>query len=99
MLTVGGSDQVCSDKRIGAPTETEKTVVYFDYGKRFLSNKGAMKLKISRDLDSDITGVELPIWYVRDDKGALSGGVQFDWNDKEDDLSIAVFIATPFELF
>jgi hypothetical protein len=99
LLAVGGTDQVCSDKRIGAPTETEKTVLFLDYGRRFMSNKGAMRLKVSRDLDNDITGVELPVWYVRDDKGALSGGVQFDWNDMEDDLGISVFIATPFELF
>ena len=98
-----GSTLSCSNKRIGAPEESEQTIVFLDYGRRFLTEdnkeKGGIRVKISRDLDNDISGIEVPIWFVRDQNDALMGGVQLDWNDKTDDVGISIFVATPFDLF
>ncbi|MFC3193369.1 hypothetical protein ACFODZ_03830 [Marinicella sediminis] len=97
VFQAGGTDLICGPKRIGAPDKTEKNILYFDYGRLFNKQKAAMRVKISRDFKNDVTGVELPVWLVRDDNKALTGGIQFDWNSEDDDFSASLFITKPFD--
>ena len=89
--------QSCNEVIIGAPTQTERTVVSLSYG-TLNENNTAFQLNLSRDVDNDITGVSVPVWFIKGRNGGLLGGVQLDWDSDSEDFSAFVFANVPFNL-
>jgi hypothetical protein len=51
-----------------------------------------MALKVHRDMTEGVTGLELPISFLRAADGALTGGVSFGWRSDEQGFAIQFLI-------
>jgi hypothetical protein len=56
----------------------------------------AYSLRLTRDLELDETGVDLPIYFFRNAEGKLSGGVRLGWTS-EQDFGAGIFISAPLD--
>ena len=57
----------------------------------------ALAPKILRNLEKDITAVDLPVYLVPNADGKLTGGLQLSWNSKDEDIVFGVFIGAPLD--
>lgn len=53
---------------------------------------------LQRDFEENVWGAQLPIFLVRDEDGALTGGLRLGWRSDTDDFSAAIFVSKPFDL-
>lgn len=54
------------------------------------------ELRAAYDVKDDVFGVEAPIYFLRDAKGALRGGMKIGWDTKDRDVGVSFFIGVPF---
>ena len=90
-----GGPLVCQKLAGGPPTKDDKDIITLEARR----NWGSVGLapKISFDLESDVTGVELPVYLVRNKDGQLTGGLVVGWRNDRDDVTVGVFVGTPFK--
>lgn len=90
-----GVDPVrCIMGSLGVPTETAHKLVWGEL--RGVSRNFGYSLKVIRDIESDETGVVLPIYFVRNNDGELTGGLRLGWTSEEH-FGAGIFISKPFE--
>lgn len=88
---------VCTEGAIGGPSKREVDIVQVE-GRRFLSDDFAAIVRLSRDLDADVTGYQLLLYGLwQEDKG-LTGGIDLGFRDDEDRISIRAFVGLAFGL-
>jgi hypothetical protein len=58
----------------------------------------AAALTATYDFEKNTTGIELPIYFVANDKGALAGGIRFGWRDDTDDVTVGLFVGKAFSV-
>lgn len=85
----------CVSGAIGAPAEKTGTAVTFD-ARWLVSTKLAVSLAVSRDSSRDVTAVELPVYFMRNAAGGLTGGIKLNWSSEEKKTGVAVFVGVPF---
>ena len=54
------------------------------------------ELRAAYDAKDDVFGVEAPLYFLRDAKGALRGGLKIGWDTKDKDLGVSFFVGIPF---
>lgn len=95
----------CGTGAFEKPGKKEKHLVSALARWMFWKNpKGVERIGVSPqltyDLKSDVLAVDLPIYFARDSKGKLVGGVRLGWNDDVDDVKVGVFVSSKvFGLF
>jgi len=52
-------------------------------------------LIVSRNVSKHSTAVELPVFFLGNEKGTLNGGVRLAWNTKDKKLGAGFFIGVP----
>ncbi len=87
---------VCSTNRIGAPEEIDQKLVYLEY-RSFIYNT-AYSLRFTHDLESDDSGVDLPIFFLQDKKDNWTGGLRLGWT-KEEHGQASLFVGKAFRLY
>jgi len=90
-----GPSTECVNGSIGPPKTVNERLVYLE-GRTELAGT-AMDLKITHDFESGDNGVDLPIYLLRDDKGARSGGVRLGWTNT-DHFAVGIFVGGGFSL-
>jgi hypothetical protein len=91
-----GTDPVeCVSGPLGPPIERNSKVLWTE-ARGGMSSIG-YSLRIAHDFESDTTGVDLPIYLLRNAKGALTGGIRLGWSNKQDTV-LGVFLSSPLEL-
>jgi hypothetical protein len=59
----------------------------------------AVRPLISRDFASHVTGIDIPLYFTRDEASGLpSGGLKLSWASDEKDLKVILFISQPLKL-
>lgn len=94
LCPAGGGVLTCKKGAGGPPSKTERDLLSAEY-RQGLGNDFAFSFKLSYDARNDVTGADLPLYFVKDGKGGLSGGVRFGWRSDSGDTIAAVFIGAP----
>lgn len=81
----------CSDVVIGAPRKSIKAIAELEVRKYFGSNFLAIP-RVSHDFRKTVTGVELPLYFLKDLKGGLNGGISLGWRSDERSITASVFV-------
>lgn len=98
-----GGIQNCHIGSIADPVEQEATVLYAEARSQF--NTGlvdwpiAIQARIAYDTSDEVTGVDVPVFLVRDSDNNLRGGLRFGWRSDTEDVTAGVFVGAAFSLF
>lgn len=86
----------CAVLPFGAPAMETSTVLSLEYRRfyRFV----AISPLLSHDLKNDETGVDVPVYFMRDAAGQFTGGVRFGYTTKDDDVVASIFITKALSL-
>lgn len=90
----------CVTGSLAGPGKKEKHLAsvemrhQFEGGTWFPDGVG-MSLKFTRDFNNNESGVDLPLYLFRSDKGFLTGGIRAGWTDT-DQFNGGVFVGTDF---
>jgi len=88
----------CVSGPIGLPVEKRKQLLTLELRHRFTEGLAA-SLSGTRDFKNKVSGVALPIYFVGNGSGALTGGIRFDWSTDTHKTSVGLFIGQAFQLF
>jgi len=80
----------CTALPFGRAKSTNSLVVAAE--DRFFMRDFAFAPSVEYDFESDIWGLEAPIFLVRNDSGDFTGGVKFSWRSDQNDVAAAVFV-------
>lgn len=86
----------CTTGNFGPPVKKDKRLASFEARTKVMGGHG-MSLRITRDFHNDETGVDLPVYLVKDSAGALNGGLRLGWTNT-DKFSFGVFVGGSFDL-
>jgi hypothetical protein len=92
-----GTSTICVSGPLDAPRRITKRLVTAEARWRF-SGVG-LALAVTRDLEADVTGVELPIYLVADKDGKLTAGLKAGWRSDTQRGSLALFVGKPFGFY
>ena len=81
----------CSDVSIGSPSKRIKAIAQLEARKYFGPSFLAIP-RVSRDFRNNVTGVELPLFFIKDQKGGLNGGISLGWRSDEKSIVASVFV-------
>jgi hypothetical protein len=102
--TVAPSPQ-CITGRSAAPSRNENLLVAAGLRYRLAGRDGslgrlAVAPLVTYDVIDDVWGVDVPVYLVPGENDSLTGGVRFGYRtDREERLSISVFVGTTFDFF
>lgn len=82
----------CSSIVVGAPASSVKTVASVS-GAWSIGGNGAVRLTLSHDVQHGVTGIDLPVWVVRNAAGGLAGGVRFGYRTDARQLTASLFVS------
>lgn len=94
----GTESLTCSDVVLRKPIANSARAVSLEF-RRGYGNGLALAPVISREMKAGgITTVTVPVYFLRTEKGGLSGGVKAGWQSDSRDVTIAVSVGTVFDL-
>ncbi len=82
----------CSNIVVGAPSSSAKTVASVSAAWSIGGN-GAARLTIAHDARHGVTGIDLPVWVVRNAAGGLAGGIRFGYRTDARQLTASLFVS------
>jgi hypothetical protein len=91
-----GSTVKCKTGPVGPPKDDKAELLYAEFRRRL--GPAGVSLKLTHDFKQDLTGVDLPIAFVKDKDGNLTGGIRVGWT-KADHWQAGIFVGTAFSLF
>ena len=90
---VGGALD-CADTVLGAPVKQVKNLGQFEARVYFHDGELALNPRISRDFANGITGVELPLYFLKDGNGVLNGGLALGWRSDKREVTLNAFVGS-----
>ncbi|MEO6194972.1 MAG: hypothetical protein ABIS20_18305 [Thermoanaerobaculia bacterium] len=94
-VSSGTGPVTCKTGAIGRPVSDDAELVYLEVRHR-LGPAGA-SLKFTYDFKQDLTGVDLPIAFVKDGDGNLRGGIRAGWT-RTGHWQAGIFVGSGFSL-
>jgi hypothetical protein len=83
----------CDDVVLGGPSRKERDLAFIELRRFFFGEVPiGVSPRLTYDFEEDITGVELPIYFLTDAAGGLIGGVRAAWTSESDEVSLAAFV-------
>jgi hypothetical protein len=96
-LAEGSPALVCKTTALDAPTKKDAEVVVLQY-RRFFTESLAISPKVARDIKSNITQIDLPIYFFRNPTGGLTGGAAASWRSDEKEITARIFVGAALKL-
>lgn len=87
---------VCTPGRLGEPERQYKRLLWTEARSRFF--RFPFAFRVTRDLASDTTAADLPIYFFRGEGKPFAGGIRLGWNS-EDGADGGIFVSTDFDVF
>lgn len=84
----------CVTAAVGAPSKVTRSLVAAEVRRGFGSY--AIAATATYDVKNDVYGVEVPIYLIPGDKGALTGGLKVGWRSDTKDVTAGVFVGKAF---
>jgi hypothetical protein len=91
-----GGNTKCVSGPLGVPVSSESPIVSAELRKAWAS-VGAT-LTASYDLKQHITGLDLPVYFIKSATGALTGGLRLGWRSDTHTVTAGIFVASTFNL-
>ena len=88
-LSAGGAT-VCTEAVLGAPVRRHGNQVFAELRKFF--GPVAMSPRFTRDFTKDVTGVELPVYFLQNTDGGFTGGVRVGWRSDKRGMTVVGFV-------
>jgi hypothetical protein len=86
----GTDAATCSEATLAAPILAKVNQVYGEVRKFF--GPIAVSPRFSRDLTRDITGIEVPLYFLRNSDGGFTGGVRVGWRSDTKSYTVVAFV-------
>lgn len=83
---------VCYATPIGEPADVRKNIGAVE-GAYVFEGVAAIRVKASYDFNSDVAGIDVPIYIVPDASGSLSGGVRLGYRTDQDEFTAQLFFS------
>jgi hypothetical protein len=96
-LSDGSTAFVCKQAALDGPTKKDGEVVILQY-RRFFSETLAISPKIARDIKSNITQIDLPVYFFRNPTGGLTGGAAASWRSDQKEITARIFVGAALKL-
>jgi hypothetical protein len=96
--TSSGSPTQCSVGPLGTPIRTDQAITDIEF-RRAISTHLAIAPMISYDSRASVLGVNVPIYFIPDKTGVLSGGISVGWRNDQGGIQANVIISTAFSSF
>lgn len=93
----GGAYVTCATGALGAPDKVTGKLLSIEVRRQFA--EFGMGVILTRDFGERVTGIELPVYLVKDKEGKLTAGLKSGWRSDTDKLTFGVFVGVPFSLF
>lgn len=97
-----GPSAQCLSGALGKPERKEKLLtglewraVHFRGEDRFIKMVG-ISAQVTYDAKNGESGIDVPIYFVPDEKNNLIGGFRFGWTSEKDDFVAGIFVGAPF---
>jgi hypothetical protein len=87
----------CADAVRGAPSKRVGSVLGGEL-RRFFGAAIAVAPSVKHDFKSKVTAVAVPLYFLRNKEGSLTGGVRASWRSDTEALRLLVFVGTSFSL-
>ncbi|MDQ6886876.1 MAG: hypothetical protein M3068_06230 [Gemmatimonadota bacterium] len=81
----------CRSVSVGAPSESRRTIADLSV-QRFIGSGLGLRVEAHCDLRRRVFGYELPLYFIRNGDGALTGGVSLGWRTDRRELLASVFV-------
>jgi hypothetical protein len=81
----------CSEASIGAPGRSLKRIAEFRT-RWYPSDDVVYDIVIARDFGQDVTGVEIPVAFIRGKDNLFTGGISLGWRSDTNEMTASVFI-------
>lgn len=91
-----GSTVACKTGPVGEPVKDDAELGYLEFRRRLLW--AGVSLKITYDFKENLAGVDLPITFIKDKDGSLTGGIRVGWTEA-DHWQVGIFAGKAFNLF
>jgi hypothetical protein len=86
----------CAIGRLGAPATDWNRLLWVEARTSVL--RVPFSFRVTRELKDDVTGIDMPIYILRDADGVFTGGVRLGWTSEEG-FDAGVFVGTGFDVF
>lgn len=87
----------CKTGPIGPPSRTESPIPYLEYRRR-IGAGFAIDPSVNYDLKKSVVGINLPVYFVGDGKGKLTGGASVGWRSDQSGTQFGLFVGSAFSL-
>lgn len=94
--TPGASSVICAAGPLGEPKQITKKLLTAEVRSRVAGI--GYSIAVTRDFAANVTGIEIPVYFLADKDSKLTAGVQTGWRNDTKKASIGVFIGTPFSI-
>ncbi|HKR66747.1 MAG TPA: hypothetical protein VJZ00_23670 [Thermoanaerobaculia bacterium] len=81
----------CSEVSLGAPDRALKRIAEFRT-RWYPSDDVVYDIVIARDFQKDVTGIEIPVSFIRGKDNLFTGGISIGWRSDTDEVTASVFI-------
>lgn len=93
----GGDAVTCASGAFAEPSDKNGELIFFEYRRRVAGK--AMSVRLTHDNESDVNGLDIPVYLIQDNKESLNGGIRIGYRDDTDDVEFGVFVGSSFKLF
>ena len=93
-----GSMTQCKAGPLGPPSNKAQSVPFVEYRHRVSSNFAVAPIA-NYDTRKSVLGISLPLYFVPDATGNLSGGIAVGWRNDQGGLQVSVVVSTAFSSF
>ena len=87
----------CGDAIRGAPTKKVGSVLGGEL-RRYFGAAIAVAPSLRYDFKNKVTAVAVPLYFLRNKDGSLTGGVRASWRSDTEAVKLLVFVGTAFSL-
>jgi hypothetical protein len=92
----GSSPVTCKTGPVGKPVSDDAELLYVEL--RHQLRLAGVSLKVTHDFKENLTGVDLPITFIKGQDGGLTGGIRVGWNNTSH-WQAGIFVGKAFSLF
>jgi hypothetical protein len=92
-LGTQGTSQ-CQNLPIGPPQKMISNIAQLEVRQYFAGGQLAINPRISRDFKQKVTGIEIPVYFLKDGKGNLNGGISPGWRSDTRSVTVMAFVGS-----
>lgn len=89
----------CSNGRIGAPVQRQRRLAFLEMHHNQRQRQFAISPRISYDIEKGETGLNVPVYLIRNQDGLLTGGIQVGWQSESNEMSVGFFVGQAFSYY